>query len=414
MWRKGELPHMLYKESPIMNAESVFEGLEEGLRDLSSKVIKTIFVDELRRENRINKEIPIYYQLPDQNVKWEMSKTVNISRSGMCICVNRLVEVGESIEVELPKKNMNVREIYKMTGTVVGLTTGKNNQMLCHIAFKEKSIKFHQINNVLWSLADINSWFLEKYTADCSGYDVDDLEELKAAYALVYQEYSAKKLCVPNTEAMFYNAYSFVPGSRTFLLRKEEKLLGTICLVADSSLGLPMETIFPDELKAMRAEGSKLAEIGALALNSNHVNMKQYSFKNFQKQAYLYKLYKTIFDYALSSQKITDFVIGCHPRHEFLYKYLNFNTISPAKAYGGANAAPAVLMRLNLPSMHRYFLLLKEGPGTYFFKQTKYPRNFNMDFTLSKPFVQDLIKNSSFWNNFKPEHQDFIKETYKI
>ncbi len=406
---------MKFKLDHTTESSNPFEHLEEGLQQLSSSIMKTVFVDELRRENRINKVIPIYYQLSNQvNPTWEMSKTVNISRSGMCIEVSGLVEVGEAIDVEIPKKNMNVREVFKLTGKVVGFSTGKNNQNLCHIAFKEKAIKFHQLNNVLWSLADINSWFLEKYTADCSGLDVDDLDELKAAYALVYQEYLSRKLCVPNQENMFYNSYSFVPGSRTFLLRKDEKLLGTMCLVADSPMGIPMETIFPEEIKNLRAQGKKIAEVGALALNSQHVNMKQYSFKNFQKQAYLYKLYKTMFDYARASNKVTDFIIGCHPRHEFLYKYLNFETISPAKAYHGANAAPAVLMKLSIPDAYRHTMLLKEGPGMYFFKETKYPRTFNMDFTLSKPFVQGLVKNSTFWNNFKPEHQAYLKEIYEI
>lgn len=405
---------MIFKQFQNAGTASPLDNLEEGVRDLSSKIIKTVFVDELRREERINKVISIYYQFPDQQIPWVLSKTVNISRSGMCIGINEIVPVGETIEVELGRKTMNAREVFRLTGRVVGISEGKGQQILCHIAFKEKAIKFHQLNNVLWSLADINSWFLEKYTADCSGLDVDDLEELKAAYALVYQEYKSRKLCVENHEEKFYNAYSFVPGSRTFLLRKEEKLLGTLCLVADSSLGLPMETIFPEEVGHMRAEGRKMAEVGALALNSKHVNMKQYSFKNFQKQAYLYKLYKTMFDYARSSEKITDFIIGCHPRHEFLYKYLNFETISPAKSYQGANAAPAVLMRLSIPDAYRHTMLLKEGPGMYFFKEAKYPRTFNLDFTLSKPFVQGLLKNSSFWNNFKPEHQAYIKEMYEI
>lgn len=406
---------MMFKQSQMNDTVDHFGNLEDGLEALSSNIMKTLFVDELRRENRINKVIPIYYQFPNhKNPAWEMSKTVNISRSGMCIEVNGLIEVGEAIDVEIPKKNMNVREVFKLTGKVVGFSTASNNQNLCHIAFKEKAIKFHQLNNVLWSLADINSWFLEKYTADCSGLDVDDLDELKAAYALVYQEYLSRKLCVPNAENMFYNAYSFVPGSRTFLLRKDEKLLGTMCLVADSPMGIPMETIFPEEIKSLRAQGKKIAEVGALALNSQHVNMKQYSFKNFQKQAYLYKLYKTMFDYARASDKVTDFIIGCHPRHEFLYKYLNFETISPAKAYHGANAAPAVLMKLSIPDAYRHTMLLKEGPGMYFFKETKYPRTFNMDFTLSKSFVQGLVKNSSFWNNFKPEHQAYLKEIYEI
>ena len=388
--------------------------MEEDIRSISSRIIKVLFIDELRREERVEKRMPVYYHFPREKQYWTLSQTINISRSGLCILIDRPVAIGETIEIEIGRKLMDTREVFQILGKVVDVTVDKDNRTLCHIALLEKKVTFHRINNVLWSLADINCWFLEKYTLGCQGMDVDDLEELKAAYRLVYQEYSARKLCVPSEEQMFYNAYSFVPGSRTFALKKGEDLLGTICLVADSPMGFPMESIFPEEIQKLRNEGRLIAEVGALSLNSKFIDMKKHSFKNFKKQAYLFKLYKTMLDYACATKQTTDFIIGCHPRHEFLYKYLNFETLSPAKSYQGANAAPAVLMRLNIPDASRNTALLKEGPGVYFLKDVKYNRAFNYDFRLPQHFVQDILKNSTLWSEFTPKQKTYLKGLYDL
>ncbi len=390
------------------------DNIADDLKHLSSAVMKAIFATELRAERRVNKSIPVYYQCPGQTIPWTISETVNISANGLCIRIDQALAVGDTIEIEVGRKLMDTREVFKMKGRVVGVTVVNDNRMLCHIAFQEKTVVFHRVNNVLWSLADINSWFLEKYTADCQGLDVEDLEELKAAYNLVYQEYAARKLCVPNPEQMFFNAYSFVPGSRTFILKQSEKLLGTICMVADSPMGLPMESLFAPEIDKLRQEGRKMVEIGALSLNSKYINMKQYSFKNFKKQAYLYKLYKTMFDYVRGSENITDLIIGCHPRHEFLYKYLTFETLSAPKNYQGANAAPAVLMRMDIHRFKRMTDLLKEGPGMYFFKDLKYKKSFNYQFSVPSSFVNAMLRNSPFWKGFAPAQQKHLKEIHAI
>ena len=384
----------MFKQPHLIETIDPFETLKESLCTVSSTIIRSIFVDDLRSEQRVNKVIPVYYRSSIEGSAWVLSRTVNISRKGICLSSDGSLTVGDTIEIEVGRKLMDTREVFWLKGVVVGVSVGKDKQPRCHVALQEKKVGFHRVNNVLWSLADINGWFLEKYTADCQGLDVEDLEELRAAYRLVYQEYSARKLCVPNKDEMFYNAYSFVLGSRTFLLKKEEKLLGTVCMVADSPIGLPMETIFPEEIGKLRTEGKKMVEIGALSLNSKYIDMKQYSFKNFKKQAYLYKLYKTIFDYVCKSEDITDLIIGCHPRHEFLYKYLTFETLSTPRDYHGANAAPAVLMRLDIHRMKRITDLLREGPGLYFFKDLKYKKLFNHQFVMPALFVQEILKGS--------------------
>lgn len=199
------------------------------------------------------------------------------------------------------------------------------------------------------------------------------LDELRAAYRLVYREYLMRGFCQPDESKMHYTFYCLLPGTRTFVLKKNEKVLGTVTLITDSECGLPLESSFADEIEGLRSPQRCIAEISLLALDRNFIQEKDLRLAGFRKLWAVFALFKVMFDYVRVTS-ITDFVIAVHPRQESLYKSLDFETIGPRRCYLPACGNPAVAMHLNITqwleitpqekSTKSYFL--RESPGECF------------------------------------------------
>ena len=139
------------------------------------------------------------------------------------------------------------------------------------------------------------------------------LEELKAAYRVIYQEYVLRGFCSPDESQMHYNFYCFLPSSRTFILKKSGQVLGTLSLIMDSQYGLPAESAFANEIGTLKAPACRIAEIGLFGLDQTLLRGEDRHLANFRKLAAAFILFKEMFAYARGAS-ITDFVIAVHPQ----------------------------------------------------------------------------------------------------
>ena len=73
-------------------------------------------------------------------------------------------------------------------------------------------------------------------------------DDLRAAFKLIYKEYHKRKYCESNEAGMHYSPYCLLPQTRTFMLKNQKQLLGTMTLIGDSPWGLPTESLFPEEI----------------------------------------------------------------------------------------------------------------------------------------------------------------------
>ena len=99
-------------------------------------------------------------------------------------------------------------------------------------------------------------------------------KQFEEAFRLVYKEYLHKGYCSPHPSQMRVLFYNALPETVTFCLWRDQTLIATVTLIPDSPAGLPMEEVYPDELKKLRKEGRKICEISSLALNSEAKNVK--------------------------------------------------------------------------------------------------------------------------------------------
>ncbi|HXH81552.1 MAG TPA: hypothetical protein VNN07_01340, partial [Candidatus Tectomicrobia bacterium] len=116
--------------------------------------------------------------------------------------------------------------------------------------------------------------------------------------------------------------------------------IGTVTLIPDSRLGLPIEELYGDEIAAFRAEGRRLAEVGGLAMAATHRG---------QGLPILLGLMRSVVLYAAEVARFDDLVVTLNPRHvDFYQRYLHFEQFGDLKSYERVNGHPAYALRLDL------------------------------------------------------------------
>lgn len=128
------------------------------------------------------------------------------------------------------------------------------------------------------------------------------------------------------------------PQRITVLVFMEEKIVGTTTLGLDGPSGLMADSIYKEEIDALRAEGHAVCELTKLAIDDENVDSKHIV-------AVLFHLCKI---YGQNIHNATDFIIEINPRHASFYKrLLGFEDFGSEKLCPRVNA-PAVLLRLPL------------------------------------------------------------------
>lgn len=199
-------------------------------------------------------------------------------------------------------------------------------------------------------------------------------EELEAAYRLVHQSYVDAGYMDPHPSGLRVRAFEALPQTATFIAIENGEVIGTISLIVDSPLGLPMEESYSEELNALRAQGRRIAEVSSLAVSKGSRNLG--IFVRLCK-------YMTLFAIHIG---VEDLCIGISPEHAPFFKevYL-FETMGEVRSYSSTKEDPVVALRLDLnifPALcHEAYNGVDEDANFYnymFIYQphwVKYPRN---------------------------------------
>jgi N-acyl amino acid synthase FeeM len=162
--------------------------------------------------------------------------------------------------------------------------------------------------------------------------------EYEQALALVYQEYvESGYITNPNAEGKIFSVHHLLPETTVFIAKSYQTVISTLTQVFDSELfGLPMDSIYQEELAELRERGRKIAELGSLATK-----------KDFRWQNLFMYLCQIMYWFA-RYKEVDDLCITVNPKHVRFYKTIFlFEQFGPEKQYPKV-AAPAVLMRLNM------------------------------------------------------------------
>jgi hypothetical protein len=102
-------------------------------------------------------------------------------------------------------------------------------------------------------------------TADINYRIASTREEREAAFRLVYASYLRGGLGDINRYQMRVTPYHLLPTTETFIAEYQGTVIFTMSLVTDGALGLPMESLYGDEIADLRRQGLKVGEISCLA-----------------------------------------------------------------------------------------------------------------------------------------------------
>lgn len=175
-------------------------------------------------------------------------------------------------------------------------------------------------------------------------------EEFKAASHLVYQEYRKKDYIPANDQELYLFKQQLLKQTTVFVaLYKKTQVVATISMVEDSEYGLPMDNIYPEEIRGLRKEGHHLVEATRFTVSPRIELSDGISVSTSQKILIILTLFRTVFDYLRANTNVDELVGNWNPSHDILYKFMQMEPLGELKSNTNVNGSPAVARHLNIP-----------------------------------------------------------------
>jgi hypothetical protein len=183
-------------------------------------------------------------------------------------------------------------------------------------------------------------------TIDDVGFKIADApQELRAAFQLIYRSYLAAGLTHANPQAMRITPWHLLPTTEIIVAKLRDEVIGTVSLVADGEMGVPMESLFGAHVAERRERGSRLAEVSCLADRRKH----------FARTIPLVLRLMSLLGQTARVRGIETLLIVVHPRHARFYeRFIGFQRMGEEKSYAAVCGKPAVALELHLPSMEQH------------------------------------------------------------
>jgi hypothetical protein len=168
-------------------------------------------------------------------------------------------------------------------------------------------------------------------------------EDLFAAFPLVYEQYLRSGLMAPNSYRMRIAPYHLLPSTEVLVALDHGAVTCTMTVVRDGELGLPMESVYRDEVASLHLQGFSLAEVSCLAETHDPAT---------KPQSALFRLMPLVAQVA-HHRGVDQLLVAVHPRHARFYRrFLGFDVIAAEeRTYGPVCGKPAVALALDLNRM---------------------------------------------------------------
>ncbi len=165
------------------------------------------------------------------------------------------------------------------------------------------------------------------------------LDEVMEAWSLVYDSYRQLGLVDPNHWGVHCTTHAFTNDSAVIRGCLHGRCVTTMTGYLDHpDHGLPLDSVYPEELARLRDQGHRLIEIGLFADRRGEIK---------RARTALLELMRWTAYFGLNHQA-QQAVIGVHPHHaKFYAKCLGFKIIGAEKSYGIVNGAPVVPLFLD-------------------------------------------------------------------
>ncbi len=165
-------------------------------------------------------------------------------------------------------------------------------------------------------------------------------DELEECFKLLHDAYVESGFMKPDPSGMRVTIYHALPTTTTLCAKYDGQVVGTISLIRESALGVPLQKIF--DLTGVREKEGQVAEVSALAVH-----------RDFRKTggSILFPLMKFMYEYCTTFFDTRHLVIAVNPSHIEMYESLLFFqrlSANMVENYDFVNGAPAVGATLDL------------------------------------------------------------------
>jgi len=152
-----------------------------------------------------------------------------------------------------------------------------------------------------------------------------DVETYLAAFRLVHEAYLGRGWITPQPSGLWVTPHHMLPESTIFVMRKGDACLGTVALIEDSMMGLPIDHTYPVETASLRTTGGRLVEVGSLAI-----------VPEIRGSGLVALLMGAMWRYARERLHASDLVIAVSADADQYYEALfHFLTYTPVRHYEG-------------------------------------------------------------------------------
>ena len=177
-------------------------------------------------------------------------------------------------------------------------------------------------------------------------------KELLAAFHLVYEQYLRSGLMKPNANRMHVTPFHLLPSTEVLVALNRGAVTCTMSVVRDGELGLPMESVYPEEVAGLRRQGLSLAEVSCLA--EKHDAMEE-------PQSAVFHLMPLVAQLAYR-RGVDRLLIAVRTRHaRFYQRFLSFDVIAEERSHarvcetlGMGLAADLKHLAFNQPRVHQW------------------------------------------------------------
>lgn len=131
-------------------------------------------------------------------------------------------------------------------------------------------------------------------------------------------------------------------ASTTLVISSDGRIVGTVSIVFDSPEGFPMDSLYHEELEALRQSGHRLAEVVQLATDQDFVASLPGIGGGL---SLILPLFRGVLQLG-KERGIDGFCITVNPKHDRFYAEIGFVSLGPERCYealGGAPTLPKVL-----------------------------------------------------------------------
>jgi hypothetical protein len=145
-------------------------------------------------------------------------------------------------------------------------------------------------------------------------------------------------LSEPNAHRVRVTPYHLLPTTHVFVAYSASEIVATMTLVGDGALGLPMESIYGEEVGRRRAMGVRLSEVSCLA--DRRTDRRDFL-------TVFVGLSRVLAQFA-RRQRYDQLLVVCHPKHSAFYRrYLGFDMIGSVAECPHVQNKPAVPLCLD-------------------------------------------------------------------